>query len=172
MQMDTQKYSNSTVYIVIAFLAIFIIMPPLCRVFYKEGESVADDTPAQEVALADGKLICTKTYSKTGMEITSTATYEGGSIVTNVISIKNPLLSDDGLDEEGAKEFSEYQSMFSGLLTVPAANQAIAGTTVTVTLNQDVVDSLEDSQSLSSQLTDSLTLQNSYEVNGYNCTTE
>ena len=89
MQADTQKYSNSTVFIVIAFLAIFIIMPPLCRVFYKE-EEVVEDTPAQEVALTNGTLTCTKTYATMGTEVSSTATYKDGSIVNNVITIKNP----------------------------------------------------------------------------------
>ena len=171
MQADTQKYSNSTVFIVIAFLAIFIIMPPLCRVFYKE-EEVVEDTPAQEVALADGKLICTKTYSTTGMEVSSTATYKDGSIVNNIISIKNPLLSADGLTEEGQEEFTEYAGMFSTLLNVPDTNKVIDGTTLTVTLDQSVVDSVEDGSQISNQLQDALSLQNSYEVNGYSCTTE
>lgn len=171
MQADTQKYSNSTVFIVIAFLAIFIIMPPLCRVFYKE-EEVVEDTPAQEVALADGKLICTKTYSTTGMEVSSTATYKDGSIVNNIISIKNPLLSADGLTEEGQEEFTEYAGMFSGLINVPDTNKVIDGTTLTVTLDQSVVDSVEDGSQISNQLQDALSLQNSYEVNGYSCTTE
>lgn len=171
MQADTQKYSNSTVFIVIAFLAIFIIMPPLCRVFYKE-EEVVEDTPAQEVALADGKLICTKTYSTTGMEVSSTATYKDGSIVNNIISIKNPLLSADGLTEEGQEEFTEYAGMFSTLLNVPDTNKVIDGTILTVTLDQSVVDSVEDGSQISNQLQDALSLQNSYEVNGYSCTTE
>ena len=171
MQADTQKYSNSTVFIVIAFLAIFIIMPPLCRVFYKE-EEVVEDTPAQEVALVDGKLICTKTYSTTGMEVSSTATYKDGSIVNNIISIKNPLLSADGLTEEGQEEFTEYAGMFSTLLNVPDTNKVIDGTTLTVTLDQSVVDSVEDGSQISNQLQDALSLQNSYEVNGYSCTTE
>lgn len=171
MKADTQKYSNSTVFIVIAFLAIFIIMPPLCRVFYKE-EEVVEDTPAQEVALADGKLICTKTYSTTGMEVSSTATYKDGSIVNNIISIKNPLLSADGLTEEGQEEFTEYAGMFSTLLNVPDTNKVIDGTTLTVTLDQSVVDAVEDGSQISNQLQDALSLQNSYEVNGYSCTTE
>lgn len=170
MQADTQKYSNSTVFIVIAFLAIFIIMPPLCRVFYKE-EEVVEDTPAQEVALTNGTLTCTKTYATMGTEVSSTATYKDGSIVNNVIVIKNPLLSEAGLTEEGQKEFAEYAGMFSSLLTVPETNRVIDGTTITVTLDESLVDSVEDSSQISNQLQDALSLQNSYEVNGYSCST-
>lgn len=171
MQADTQKYSNSTVFIVIAFLAIFIIMPPLCRMFYKE-EEVVEDTPAQEVALTNGTLTCTKTYATMGTEVSSTATYKDGSIVNNIISIKNPLLSADGLTEEGQEEFTEYAGMFSTLLNVPDTNKVIDGTTLTVTLDQSVVDAVEDGSQISNQLQDALSLQNSYEVNGYSCTTE
>ena len=170
MQADTQKYSNSTVFIVIAFLAMFIIMPPLCRVFYKE-EEVVEDTPAQEVALTNGTLTCTKTYATMGTEVSSTATYKDGSIVNNVIVIKNPLLSEAGLTEEGQTEFAEYAGMFSSLLTVPETNRVIDGTTITVTLDESLVDSVEDSSQISNQLQDALSLQNSYEVNGYSCST-
>lgn len=172
MQKETQKYSNSTVYIVIAFLAIFIIMPPLCRVIYKEEEEVINDVPAQVDALTEGKLICTRSYPTTGLKVTSTATYENGSIITNVISIKNPLLTSDGLTEDGVEEFNEYSTLFSGLLSVLASNQVIDGNTITVTIDQDVMDALNDNEQVANQMQDSLSLQNSYEVNGFSCTTE
>ena len=80
-------------------------------------------------------------------------------------------MSEAGLTEEGQKEFAEYVGMFSGLLTVPETNRVIDGTTITVTLDESLVDSVEDSSQISNQLQDALSLQNSYEVNGYSCST-
>ena len=172
MQKETQNISNSTIYIIIIFLSIFIIMPPLCRVVFKEEEEVIEDVPAQVDALSDGKLVCTKNYVNTGLEITSTSTYEGGSIITNIISIKNPILTSDGLTDAGVSEYNEYTTLFSELLNVPVSNQVIDGNTLIITLDKNVKDALGDNDQIVNQMQDSLSLQNSYEVNGYSCTTE
>lgn len=171
MQMDTQKYSNSTVYIVIAFLAIFIIMPPLCRVLYKE-EVQPEDTPVQQAALTDGTMTCTRNFENAGIEITSVATYEDSAIVTNVISIKNPLLTSEGLTGEALKEYSDYSTLFSGLLNLADADKEINGDTVKITLDIETLNSNVDDENVTNHMQDSLSLQNSYEINGFSCTTE
>lgn len=171
MQTDTQKYPNSTVYITIAFLAIFIIMPPFCRVFFKEEEKI-EDTPVQEEALSSGTLVCTKTYETTGIEIDSTATYEDGNIISNIIAIKNPIITIEGLDDKAANEYNQFKNLFDEFANVPDTNKVVAGDTTTIKLDQDIIDSLGGDEELSAHMQDALSLQNSYELSGYTCSTE
>lgn len=174
MHEDTQKYSNSTVYIVIAFLAIFIIMPPLCRTLYAEEEPTDEIAPVIEDAVSTGKLICSKSFEATGMEIISTATYKDSSIISNVIVLKNPnfLTTNVGLNEAAQKEFNEFNSLYSSFSNIPDTNKVVSGDSTTITIDQNILDVLGDNEEISSQMQDSLTLQNSFEVNGYSCITE
>lgn len=174
MQGDTQKYSNETVYIVIAFLAILIIMPPLARILYAEEEVEEVATPVVDQALSNGKLVCTKDFTTTGFKITSTATYEDGNIVSNVIALNNPLFitSDASLDDTGKAEYTEFMALYSSFGTIPDTNKVLAQDSITVTIDKTLASTLGDNEAITAHMQDALTLQNSYEVNGYSCITE
>lgn len=145
---NKQKYSTSTVLIVILFLAIFIIIPPFTRVFYKEEEPIVDEGSGEEVidenVLENGVMICTYNSSKYATTISSESTFTDGAITTNVLKLEG------GVVEETAEEDSERSNLIEKLeifnnLSLNAQDEAVSienGVT-TISLNSTNIETLK-----------------------------
>ena len=175
MEEVKQKYSTTTVLIVIAFLAIPIIMPPLARIFYKEepSEIVSNDNIDEQTNI--GTLICTIEYPNTALSIESTAIYdENGEIVTNTLVFTNPnnITSDESLEDTGKTEYLQYNTLLTGFSGLDAEHLIVDGTTTTVTIDNDIYTANDTNQSITNNYQDEVTLQNHYEIDGFTCTTQ
>ena len=83
MEQNKKTVSTSTVLITIAFLAMFIILPPVTRILYaEEEEEIVDQSTVEEIektpmVIADDyTIICTKLYPTTQLSISSISIYK------------------------------------------------------------------------------------------------
>ncbi len=77
--MKKYKYENSTVFMVIAILAMFIVFPPLARIFYPE-ENMDSSTESRLF------LYCSKEDANEGFRVTSSVFYLNGQPQKNSIN--------------------------------------------------------------------------------------
>lgn len=79
------KYENSTVFMAIALLAMFIVFPPLARIFYPE-ENMGESSESRVF------LYCSKESEQEGFRVTSSVYYLNNQVQKNSINffdIKN-----------------------------------------------------------------------------------
>lgn len=79
------KYENSTVFMAIALLAMFIVFPPLARIFYPE-ENMGESSESRVF------LYCSKESEQEGFRVTSSVFYLNNQVQKNSINffdIKN-----------------------------------------------------------------------------------
>ena len=145
MNENKQKYSTSTVLIVIVFLALIIALPPIVRVMYPKEEVTNNVTSQEEeknTTFTDGSMVCSINYPNTGLSIVSTANYQSSTITSNTIAFSNPngYTSADAIESaDGKIEFNNYYSFFSQFLTLDSNYLNSSDTLTTVTLNSELV---------------------------------
>ena len=169
-----QKYSNTTVFLTIAFLALFIVIPPLARILYpKEEQQPLVNQEVEEESLTNGSLVCNKDFENTGLSITSTASYEDGTITSNAIIFTNlsNITTLDGIESDaGKKEFDEYSKTLALFQTIdPTHIQTQEGATA-ITLDDTVISSPDDT--LASYYQDPDSQQQFFTDEGYTCSIE
>ena len=149
MNGNSQKYSTSTVLIVIVFLALIIALPPIVRVMYPKEETNENTTPKQEeksTTFTDGSLVCSIKYANTGLSIVSTANYQNSTITSNTLAFSNPngYTSADLIDSaDGKTEFTSYSTFLSQFTSLDSTYINTTDTLTTVSLNSELVSTNE-----------------------------
>ncbi|MBR6949812.1 MAG: hypothetical protein IKH54_06495 [Bacilli bacterium] len=145
MNENKQKYSTSTVLIVIVFLALMIALPPIVRVMYPKEETTNDTAPKEEeknTTFTDGSMICSLNYANTGLSIVSTANYQNSTITSNTLAFSNPngYTSADLIESaDGKTEFNNYNTILSQFSSLDSNYLNSTDTLTTVTINSDLI---------------------------------
>ncbi len=180
MEQNKKTVPTSTVLIAIAFLALFIILPPVTRVLYAEEEPVEEENPisAGMTAPSDDEikkytLTCSKEYDSIGLSIISTSEFDEEDITSNQIAFDNVenITDSNALsspeDIENADEYFATLNTFSGLdefhLFKPISTSTV------VVLDLEVVRNLEANSPILNHFKNRTLLQKYYESIGYTC---
>ncbi len=145
MNENKQKYSTSTVLIVIVFLALMIALPPVVRVMYPKEETINNDVPNEEeknTTFTDGSMVCSINYPNTGLSIVSTANYQSSEITSNTIAFSNPngYTSADAIESvDGKTEYNNYFTILSQFSGLDSNYLNSNDTLTTVTLNSELI---------------------------------
>lgn len=181
MEQNKKTVPTSTVLIGIAFLALFIILPPVTRVLYAEEEKpVEEENPisagmnaTKDDDIEKYTLTCSKEYNSIGLSIISTSEFIEEDITSNQISFDNlenitdPNALSSPEDIEKANEFFTTLNTFNGLdefhLSKPIS------TSTYVLLDLEVVRNLDASSPILNHFKNRNLLQKYYESIGYTC---
>lgn len=169
MQQQTKKpVSTSTVLLAIIFLAIFIVMPPLCRVLYpKEETTGTSDIPPEEETIPPG-LTCSKDYSALGYNLMSTSSHQDGNIIANdLMATVIPLSGENATQEENIEFTTLFKSIIDGM--DPTTVQK-TDTFQEFTLTSANLDFIEKNSNVSAQWKPKEELRAYYEELGFSCT--
>lgn len=174
MNENSQKYSTSTVLIVIVFLALIIALPPIVRVMYPKEETNENTTQKEEksTTFTDGSLVCSIKYANTGLSIVSTANYQNSTITSNTLAFSNPngYTSADLIESaDGKTEFTSYSTFFSQFASLDSTYINTTDTLTTVSLNSELVSTNE---ALSNYFKPANELKSFFEGNSFTCSFE
>lgn len=175
MEEIKQKYSTFTVVIVIIFLAMFIVLPPLSRVLYPD-ENVESNENESTTPTDSGTLVCSRVYEKTNLSITANINFENGQILSNIITFSNTdkITSENEIDTEaGRDEYREFSTLLNTFSKVSEEELDVTKDLNIVTLNNDSsIDKLENKIEIQKHLQDYDKLKSFYESNSYVCANE
>ncbi|MBQ8131238.1 MAG: hypothetical protein IJ193_01965 [Bacilli bacterium] len=159
--------STSTVLITIAFLAIFIVMPPLCRVLYPKEEKIADTEDTEEMEMDLPGLTCTKEYGTIGINLISTSSHSNGSIIANELMAS--IIPKSG-DEVDSSEQEEYTKLFASILGgVDASKVTKTDTYTQFTLDSTTSAFVQQNANASLHWKSKEELRTYYEELGFSC---
>lgn len=167
MENVKQKYPTILVLLVILILFVFIIVPPMTRTLYpKKIKKAVIDEPDDIVIKS---LVCDKTYTSTGLSITSTTYYEDDVIIDNTIIFSNP----NGVNETNLKsgedtEWNDYKTSLDALSTVDTLK--VEDDDTTIIINNDVFEKYSDNKNITNQYQDYNMQQAYYKLKGFTCT--
>ena len=105
------KYENSTVFMVIALLAMFIVFPPLARIFYPK-EEMSESLESRVF------LYCSKESKQEGFRVTSSVYYLNNQVQKNSINffdIKNTEVSPEEVNPEGVEPLVQNKEIVAAL---------------------------------------------------------
>ena len=180
MEQNKKTVSATTVFITIAFLAMFIILPPVTRILYAEEddlvqESIEENKEEEEAVLDTYTLVCTKEYTNVPLIISSKSTYTGREIETNEITFENAnnILDANALTDPNAqKEATEFLETLNIFKDLDTEHRNTTGSTTIITLDSEFISSLSDNTVLSNHFQDKYAHQDYYEENGFTCMEE
>lgn len=169
MNNKKKQVETSTVLITIAFLAIFIIMPPLSRILYQEEEQ-PNNPDSGEVATENISMTCIKSLS-TGDSITSTSEFNNGQIISNRISLSSQTVI-TSTSVENQNDIQKYNSLLNLFQNIEGQNIEAditdPSSKITLIINKTLVNSTTE-EIITSQFQDQSTLMAYYQEKGYQC---
>ena len=107
---NKKQVSTETTIITIMFLALFIIMPPLCRVLYPRDETAKGKITGQKGDLPG--LTCIKEYGTIGYSLTSQSSFKNGQIKGNILTATKEEVS---VNDDGTAEQTEFDELFNNI---------------------------------------------------------
>ena len=170
MNNKKKPVETSTVLITIAFLAIFIIMPPLCRMLYQEEEQPINNPDSGEVSNENITMTCVKSLSS-GDSITSVSEFNSNQIITNKITLSSQVVIAN-ITPENQSDAQEYNFLLNLIGNIQSEN--IEGDitnpngNITLIINKKLFDSTKE-ETITNQFQDQTTLMNYYQEKGYQC---
>ena len=105
------KYENSTVFMAIALLAMFIVFPPLARIFYPK-EEMSESLESRVF------LYCSKESKQEGFRVTSSVYYLNNQVQKNSINffdIKNTEVAPVEINPEGVEPLVQNKEIVAAL---------------------------------------------------------
>lgn len=182
MEQNKKTVSTSTVLIAIAFLAMFIILPPVTRVLYAEessdgsegivNQSSDEGNKSGEMTIQYTSMVCTKEYTNVPLMISSTSTFSGRKILTNEVTFENStIITDPSTLEDPIAQVQavEYFTVLNTFQEIDEDYLSVSDTITVATINQEVANTFTNDSMLIFHYQDKTTLKMYYEENGYTC---
>ena len=164
MEQNKKTVSTSTVIITIIFLSMFIIIPPITRILYKE-----EVEPIDKVIT----MTCTKQYNNAALSIVSIATFTGENISTNKITFtnENKLSELDNMTDLFAQsDVTDYFQILGNFSELNDNFITENETSKTIEIDSELVETITDNSSILSHFQEKDLLERYYVDNGFICT--
>lgn len=168
MEQVKQKYPTFLVILVIIFLSIFIIVPPISRVLFPK--EVVDDK--EEVVEESDAIVlnCQKKYENTKLSIISTSNYLEDTIIDNTITFNNPSnITSTTVKEEEKKDFENYSSLLKVFDGIDEEYMIEDTLDTRIFIDETLLEKYSNNKNITNQFQEIEKQQKYYESLGFTC---